>query len=111
MDTGIISGIFSTAFWYVAPIIISITTFITGLFNNCFHIEKNWVKQLVSWIVAAGLSVGSWAIHFITFGEPVWLGVVALSIVTGLSSNGFYDIEAIKSFVNKITGKEVTITD
>jgi hypothetical protein len=36
----------------------------------------------------------------ITFGDPVWLGVVALAIVVGLSSNGLYDIPTIKNWIN-----------
>jgi hypothetical protein len=51
-------------------------------------------------VVASGLSVGSWALNIIAFGNPVWLGIVALCIVVGLSSNGFYDIPTIKNFID-----------
>jgi hypothetical protein len=104
METNLI-GIFSDTFWYVAPIIVALTTSVTGFLNQWFKLEQNWAKQLVSWAVASVFSVASWALHLITFGTPVWAGVVALCVVTGLSSNGFYDIDVIKRFVNKFTGK------
>ena len=105
METNIIAGIFSEAFWYVAPIIITITTTLTGFLNQWFKIDQNWLKQVLSWAVASVFSVASWLLGLISFGNPTWLGVVALCIVTGLSSNGFYDINVIKSFVGKITGR------
>lgn len=105
METNIIAGIFSDAFWYVAPIIITITTTVTGYLNQWLKIDQNWLKQLVSWLVASLCSVASWVFGFISFGNPTWIGIVALCVVTGLSSNGFYDISAIKTFIGKITGR------
>lgn len=110
MGQGILLGIFSEAFWYIAPIIINIVTFITGFFIKIFGVEKRWVKQVISWAIATFLSVGSWLLNFIAFGDPAWLGVIALSVVTGLSSNGYYEIGVIKSFIKKITGQEVIIS-
>ena len=104
METNLI-GIFSDTFWYVAPIIVAVTTSVTGFLNQWFKVEQNWLKQVMSWGVASVLSVVSWLLGLITFGTPTWVGVVALCVVTGLSSNGFYDISVIKSFVGKITGR------
>ena len=101
----VITGIFSEAFWYIAPILVTLTTALAGLFNQGV-IEKfvpeqhrAWLKQLVAWLIGAGLSVIAWAIKVITFGNPVWLGVVALCVVVGLSSNGIYDIQFIKNWI------------
>lgn len=100
-------GIFSEAFWYIAPILMTITTFLAGLFNQGvvekFVPEKHrgWLKQLVAWIIGSGLSVGVWGLKVISFGEPVWVGVVALCVVVGLSSNGVYDIEFMKNWISK----------
>ena len=93
-------GIFSESFWYIAPILVSMTVGLSGLINQGFKIEKGWLKQLISWVIGAALSVGAWGIKVITFGNPVWLGVVALCIVVGLSSNGLYDIPTIKNWIN-----------
>ena len=90
----------------MAPILVTLTTAIAGLFNQGvvakFVPEKHqgWLKQLVAWIIGAGLAVGAWGIKVITFGDPVWLGVVALAIVVGLSSNGIYDIEFIHKWID-----------
>lgn len=95
-------GIFSESFWYVAPILVSLTTALSGLLNQ--GLEKvwdvpGWFKQLVSWVFGAGLSVAAWGLKVVTFGNPVWLGVIALAVVVGLSSNGIYDIPFIKSWI------------
>ncbi len=95
-----IIGIFSESFWYIAPMLMTITVAFSGLINQACKINKAWVKQLISWIIGAGLSVGAWALKMITFGNPVWLGVVSLAIVVGLSSNGLYDIPTIKNWIN-----------
>ena len=95
-----IIGIFSESFWYVAPILVALTTGLAGLINQGFKIEKGWIKQLISWVLGAGLSVGAWLLKVITFGEPIWLGVVCLCVVVGLASNGFYDIPTIKNWIN-----------
>ena len=50
-----------------------------------------WMKDFGKWI----------GLKLIEFGQPVWLGVVMLAIVVGLSSNGVYDIPTIKAFVDK----------
>lgn len=95
----IINGIFSENFWWIAPILVSLTVALTGVFNGAFKIEGFW-QQVISWVVGSGFSVGAWALKLIEFGDPVWLGVVALCVVVGLSSNGVYDIPTIKAFVD-----------
>ena len=103
----IIKGIFSESFWWVAPILMSLTVAVTGVLNGLLKFQGFW-KQFVSWVVGALLAVGAWALQLVTFGEPVWLGIVALCIVVGLSSNGVYDIPTIKAFVDSwfFTGKK-----
>lgn len=97
----IIKGIFSESFWYIAPLLMAATVSITGIINGAFKIVKGFWPQLISWLVGAALSVVAWALQLVEFGEPVWLGVLMLAIVTGLSSNGVYDIPTIKDFVDR----------
>ena len=92
--------LFTTDFWYMAPILSSITVIIASAINNQFGIKKFWA-QLVSWGVASVLGVGTWALNLIALGTPTWLSVVCLCVVVGLSSNGIYDIPTIKDYVNK----------
>ena len=96
----IIIGIFSESFWYIAPILVTSTTAISGFINQLFHVKPSWLKQVISWIVGTGLSVAAWALKLILFGDPIWLGIVCLCIVVGLAANGFYDISFIKNWIN-----------
>ena len=77
----------------------TLTVAISGVINGWLKLE-GFVEQIVSWAVGSGLAVGAWALKLVTFGDPVWLGVVALCVVVGLSSNGLYDIPTIKAFVD-----------
>ncbi len=95
----IITGIFSESFWWAAPILMALTVSLTGVINGAFKVNGFW-QQLISWVVGAGVSVGAWALKMVEFGNPVWLGIVALAVVVGLSSNGVYDIPTIKAFVD-----------
>ena len=95
-----IIGIFSESFWYMAPILMSLTVSITGVINGKFNITTGIWPQIVSWVVGALLSAGAWFFNFVSLGEPTWLSLIALMITVGLSSNGLYSIEAIKDFVN-----------
>lgn len=94
----IINGIFSEAFWYIAPLLMTATVALAGIINGALKVKGTW-KQLVAWLVAAILSTLAWVLHLIEFGDPVWLGVMMLAIVVGLSSNGIYDIPTIKAYV------------
>ena len=102
-----ITGIFSEAFWYIAPILVTMTTFIAGLINQGFVdkyvTEKHhaWLKQLIAWVLGAGFSCAVWGLKVIAFGNPVWLGVVCLCVVVGLASNGIYDIPFMRSWIEK----------
>lgn len=102
-----ITGIFSEAFWYIAPILVTMTTFIAGLINqgfiNKFVPAKHhaWLKQLIAWVLGAGLSCAAWGLKVIAFGNPVWLGVICLCVVVGLASNGVYDIPFMRGWIEK----------
>lgn len=94
--------LFTTDFWYIAPSISAVTVFIAGLINGKFNITKGFWPQLVAWITAAVLSVAAWFFGLVHVGTPEWLAVVVLCVVTGLSSNGIYDIPTIKAFIDKL---------
>ena len=102
-----INGIFSESFWYIAPILASITITITGAIKEKFGIMKGIWPQVVSWAIASLLSVAAWLFGFVQVGEPTWLSVVALCACVGLSSNGIYDIPIIKEFINRISPKKL----
>ena len=95
-----IIGIFSESFWYMAPILASITMAGTQALKTKFGITGFWI-QATSWILSAILSVGSWLLGLINLGEPTWLSIIALCACCGLASCGYYDIPTIKELVKK----------
>ena len=97
-----ISTLFTTEFWYIAPILSTATVAVAGAINGKFGITKGIWPQVVAWITAVVLSVGSWFFGFAPLGEPTWLALVCLSAVVGLSSNGIYDIPFIKGIIDKL---------
>lgn len=97
-----ITGIFSESFWYVAPIIMSITVALAGAINGWLKVTSPVWKQVISWVIGSLLSVATYFLGFVQMGEPQWLGVVALCVVVGLSSNGIYDIKFIHEWINKL---------
>lgn len=97
--------LFSSDFWYMASSLSAITVFLAGAINGRFALKGFW-PQLVAWIVGAALSVGAWGLNLVTIGEPVWLGVITLCGVVGLSSNGIYDIPFMKSLIEKLFGEK-----
>ena len=95
-----ITGIFSESFWWVAILVVNATVAITQAIKTKFEI-KGWFQELTAWITASVLSVGAWLIGIVSLGEPTWLSIIALCVVTSLSSCGYYDIPAIKELVKK----------
>lgn len=93
---------FGETFWYMAPILMAITTFLTGAVVGLFKVAKPVWKQVISWIIGSGLSVGAYFLGLVQIGTPIWLGIVVLCIVVGLSSNGIFDIPAIRNFIEKL---------
>lgn len=105
------TGFFSESFWYVAPILMSITVALAGVINGWFKITKGIWPQVVAWVVGSGLSVGAYFLNLVQVGEPVWLGIVCLCAVVGLSSNGIYDIPTIKNWVDSWFNKKPAVTE
>ena len=104
----ITSTLFTTEFWYYAPILSMLTVTIAGAINGKFNITEGFWPQLVAWLTGAVLTVGGWFLGLIPLGQPTWLAVVCLCGVVGLSSNGIYDIPFIKSIIDKFLPSTVT---
>jgi len=100
------STLFTTEFWYYAPILSVLTVTIAGAINGKFNITNGIWPQVVAWITGAVLSLGGWFIGLVPLGEPGWLAAVCLCGVVGLSSNGIYDIPFIQSIIDKMLPSE-----
>lgn len=101
----VLEGIFSENFWYMAPILASLTVTIAGAINKKFTGIKGFWKQFVAWAVGSVLSVGAWLLGLVQLGEPTWVSAIALCAVVGLSSNGIYDIPTVHNWINKLFTK------
>ena len=43
----VILGIFSMEFWWIAPILVALTTALTGAINQGFKIKQPWLKHFL----------------------------------------------------------------
>ena len=101
------STLFTTEFWYYAPILSALTVTVAGAINGKFKIVDGMWPQIVAWITGAILSFGGWFLNLVPLGEGGWQSAACLSLVVGLSSNGIYDIPFIKDLIDKFLPKEL----
>lgn len=81
---------------------------LAGVANGLFKITNGIWPQVVAWVIGTALSVDAYFAGLIEMGQPERLGVVMLCVVVGLSSNGIYDIPAIKAWVDAWFAKKPT---
>ena len=72
----ITNTLFTTEFWYYAPILSMLTVTIAGAINGKFNIVNGIWPQVCAWIVGSVLSVGGWFLGLVPLGTPTWLAVV-----------------------------------
>ena len=89
--------------WFLSFGAISLlTAFLAAFLNGALKVTKNFVKQLVAWIVAIILVVGSDLLNFGYAAEfPILLAVIH-GFGAGLASNGVFDIPIIKGVLDTI---------
>lgn len=95
----------------VVSSIIAGNTVLTGAVNGAFNVQKNWVKHLISWVLAtvAGVVValsGGLDTILIPGVEEIttWMKIGvggACGLVAGGASNGLYDWEAVSGIIDK----------
>ena len=95
----------TSVFWAVASIIVAI---VTGFVNQVFMLKADWAKRTVSWMLSIIFSAVAWEFGIIKFdgSTPIWIGVVALGVVTGLASNGIYSVKSIKNWIKNLFSEE-----
>lgn len=102
--------LFTTEFWYMAPILASFTTLVAGGIGSKVGANGVW-KQIIAWVTGAVVSVAAWYLGLVNVGNPTWLALIALTIVVGLSSNGIYDIPFIKNFIKMLMEKKIPVDE
>lgn len=103
-----IINFFNDNFWATATVLASLTVTVTAFINSKITTSKDFVKQLISWIIGIGFTVGGYYLGVVNMQEPVWLSMVCTGLVVGLESNGIYKIPGLKTLVN---GWFATITN
>ena len=84
--------------------IAALTTFIAAFLNGLLKVTRKFVKQLVAWLVAIVLLVGSDLLNFGYAAEfPILLAALH-GVGVGFVANGIFDIPAIKYILDIIEG-------
>jgi hypothetical protein len=96
-----ITRIFYESFWWIILAIVNISVIITQALKAKFNIKGVW-QEVTAWIISSVLCVGGWFLNLISLGEPTWLSLVSLCFITSIATCGWYDIPAIKKFVNML---------
>ncbi len=97
--------IMNPAKWFVSFGAISLlTAFLAAFLNGLLKVEKKFIKQLVAWIVAIILLIGSDLMNFGYAAEfPILLAAIH-GFAAGLASNGWFDIPTLKAVLDTIEG-------
>ena len=89
--------------------IAAMNVFIVELIVKTFKIEKSWLKQLVSWVIPIAVSIVGFVLNLGMFSQfgglgewQGWVYTVLVGLGMGLTSNGIFDIELVKSLLNAI---------
>lgn len=82
--------------------IAGITVFLAGFLNTILKVEKKFIKQLVAFAVAVGLTLGSSLLNFGFFAEALWYQALLYGLGAGLISNGFYDVTTVRALLKFI---------
>jgi len=86
-------------YWTLFAAIVAVVSAVAAALIKLFKVKAGWLKQVISWLVAIGLTFAAWAIGMLpSLGEPAWFYVLIQGVCVGLVSNGFYDIPAIRKF-------------
>lgn len=81
-----------------------LTAFVAAFLNGLLKVVKSFPKQLVAWLVAIVLVVGSDLLNFGYAKDYTILFALVNGLFAGLASNGWFDIPTLKSILNSIEG-------
>ena len=94
------------------PSVIASTLLLTEAIKNIFKVEKPWVNQLISWLVAIATAEGFVACGKLSFGLGGWdfaIGAV-VGLLAGGASNKLYDwskVQELLELIISLFGKAV----
>lgn len=78
---------FTANFWATCTLVASFVTMVTIILIKWLKPNGVW-KQVISWVVSIGLTVGCYFAGIITVASPIWLTLILTGLVVGIASNG-----------------------
>ena len=74
----------------------AITVFLGSVVTSLLKLEKPWVKQIASWIVAIILCAVGNLVNFGILADASWLQTLAYGLGAGLIANGIFDFTVVQ---------------
>lgn len=75
-------------------VVLAIVVGLTAGINKVFNIQKDWIKQVIAWVLSIACAFGCYFMGMLE-GVPEaywWAWVLAIGVLTGLAANGLWDI-------------------
>ena len=92
----------------IATLVASVNV-LTDFFKRLFKIDKKWVIELMSWVIAIAATYVAWIMGQIpAIFQPEWLSILFEGLLVGIAANIAHGYEITKkildfifSFINK----------
>ena len=85
----------------------ALNVMIVNLITTQFNIQTGWVKQMLSWLIPISVSIVGFLLNlglFTVYNDIAawqgWLYTILTGFGIGLTSNGIFDIAAVKTLLN-----------
>lgn len=74
--------------------VLAIVVGLTAGIVKAFKIEKDWIKQVIAWVLSIACAFGAYFMGMLEgVPEPTWwIWCLVIGVLTGLAANGLYDI-------------------
>ena len=92
----------------IATLVASVNV-LTDFFKRLFNINKKWVIELLSWVIAIAATYVAWILDYMpAIFQPEWLSILFEGLLVGIAANIAHGYEITKkildfifSFINK----------
>lgn len=85
--------------------LVTAVTVVTQFVKSKIKSEGFWTK-LLSWAVAAGLSVCGWFLHLGIFEGVAWYWMLCYALASGLVANSIFDLGIVTGIINLFKSKQ-----
>ena len=86
----------------IATLVASVSV-LTDFFKRLFNINKKWVIELMSWVIAIGVTYVAWIFCKIpAIFQPEWMSILFEGLLVGIAANIAHGYEITKNILNFI---------